>query len=695
MDFCCPRPAGWSMIKSAWHAVMLCCAAGAVMALPSSPERIEVTATRTELPLAEVPAAVTVIGREDLQGLPLASLAEVLAGVPGLFVQNAGNFSQDLRIALRGFGARSAFGIRGVAIVVDGIPQTLPDGQSQVDSIDLNEIERIEILRGPASALYGNAAGGVILITTRAAGDRSSAEVRQVVGEFRRFNTAASLSGGRDRLALRLNASRLEQDGFREHSRVEQYRAGLRLGWQSRAATRVTAKLDYFEAPEEQDPGGVTAERARTAPTAANPANVRFDGGESLDQWRFGASLQHGFGADGRHALKLAGFGFVRDFENRLPFESGGQVAFERTFTGVEAQYQFDGVALMAADGRLTAGFELRRQNDDRLRFDNLEGVRGDRVFGQREKVTATGLYLQHKLDLNAAWAMTIGVRFDEVRLDVSDRLTADGDDSGGRSWNEFSPFAGLTWQVSPRWSLWANVGSGFQTPTTTELANPEHPGTGGGFNRELGPQSARNIELGARGDHGEFDWEASVFRTRIDDAIVSIEVPEFSGTGRDFFANAGSSTRNGAEVALRWKPVEVLDFGTAWTWSDFKFNRFATAGGDFSGRRLPGVPEHRLDLFGRYRTVNGTFARLDLRFVAALFANNANTATSPSYTVIDLRGGREWHTGKISLSAFFGINNLLDKRYSDNVRVNAFGGRFFEPAPDRNVFGGLGLTWN
>jgi len=678
-------------------AALASCVSGPASAeLDAGPtERIEVTATRTELPLAEIPAAVTVIDREELEGLPLASLAEVLAGVPGLFVQNAGNFSQDLRLALRGSGARSAFGIRGIAILVDGIPQTLPDGQSQVDSIDLNEIERIEILRGPASALYGNAAGGVILITTRAAVERASAEVRQMVGEFGRLNTSASLSGGRDGLAVRLNASRLEQDGFRDHAEVEQYRAGLRVNWQAATSTRITAEVNYFEAPEEQDPGALTAEQARTTPSMANPANVRFDGGESLDQWRFGASLEQGFGALDRHRLRLSGFGFLRDFENRLPFQGGGQVAFERTFAGADAQYEFDGVAFGSLDGRLTAGVEYRNQNDDRLRFDNLEGVRGERVFDQREKVTATGLYLQQMLGLTAAVNLTVGGRFDEVELDVNDKFLVDGDDSGDRRWTEFSPFAGLNWQARPGLNLWLNFGTSFQTPTTTELANPEDPAAGGGFNRALGPETARNVELGARGGHAGVNWEAVLFRTRVDDAIVSIEVPEFSGTGRDFFANAGSSTRRGVEVALDWQPTDALTLGAAWTWSDFVFGRFVTAGGDFSGRQLPGVPEHRFDFHATWRDGGGTFARLDLRFVGELFADNANTATSPSHTVLDLRAGHEWRLDNIRLNAFIGLGNLFDKRYNDNVRVNAFGGRFFEPAPDRNVFGGLGLRWN
>ena len=236
---------------------------------------MEVTATRTILTLPEVSAAVTVLEGEDLKrGQPLASLVELLDQVPGLFVQNAGNAAQDARLALRGFGARSSFGIRGVAIVVDGIPQTLPDGQSQVDSIDLDAIERIEILRGPASALYGNAAGGVILITTRQPAGQGEATVGQTVGSDGLVDTRASLSGATDRLGVRFSASRFDQDGFRRHSAVRKYRAQTSRAWTPSDRTRVPGVVGYFATPDEPDPGAVTAELARTSPRAARPASL-------------------------------------------------------------------------------------------------------------------------------------------------------------------------------------------------------------------------------------------------------------------------------------------------------------------------------------------------------------------------------------------------------------------------------------
>ncbi len=648
-------------------------------------EPIEVTATRSILQQPEVAAAVTVLDAEDAgRGRPLSSLAELLDQVPGLFVQNSGNFAQDLRLSLRGFGARSSFGVRGVAIVVDGIPQTLPDGQSQLDAIDPADVEKIEVLRGPASALYGNAAGGVIRISTRAPDAAPAARFDQVFGRDGLLDTRASLAGGSDTLGVRFSAGRFESDGFRDHAAVRQYRAGMQLRWAPDRDTQVTATAGYFEAPDELDPGGITAALASADRRAAREANVAFDAGESLEQWRLGASATHRFGEQRDQQLSVTGFAFLRDFGNRLPFESGGQVVFEREFTGLDGQYELD-APLAGFAQRLTLGIDLRRQNDDRERFDNPDGIRGARVLAQRERVESVGVYAQQRLRLSADWTLRTGVRFDEVRLNVDDRFLSNGDQSGRRTWREWSPGLGLVWRAGAAVSVYANVGTAFQTPTTTELANPADPGSGGGFNPLLGPQTARSLEAGLRGRiGGRLRYEAAIYRARIEDAIVSFEVPEFSGSGRDFFRNAGRATRAGFEFAATARLSERWRLRAGYTATDFEFDRFTTPDGDFSGNRIPGVPRHRGFASLDWEGARGWYAGSDLRAASAIPADNANTAASNDYATVDLHAGRRWDLRSLDVDLSLGVGNALDERYIDNVRVNAFGGRFFEPAAGR-----------
>jgi len=665
--------------------LLLTAAAATAAARDAELDPVRVTATRSEIARSDVAASVTVLDADELgRGRPLASLAELLDQVPGLFVQNAGNFAQDLRVSLRGFGARSSFGVRGVAIVVDGIPQTLPDGQSQLDAIDPADVERIEVLRGPASALYGNAAGGVIRITTRSPGDGPAARFEQVAGRHGLLDTRAALSGGGDKLGLRLSAGRFESDGFREHAAVRQYRAALGLRWRAGPDTRVTASAAYFDAPDEKDPGGVTAAQAATDPRAAREANVAFDAGETLSQWRLGAGARHRFGPGRHQQLRLTGFAFLRDFANRLPFADGGQVAFERRFTGLDAQYEND-APIAGYEQRLTAGVDLRRQHDARERFDNLDGERGERVLDQRERVDSVGAYIQQRIRLARDWTLRAGLRFDAVRLDVEDRFGANGDQSGERIWREWSPGAGLVWRPAGVLSLYASFGTAFQTPTTTELANPDDPGSGGGFNPRLGPQTARNVEFGLRGRlAGRVRYEAAWYRARIDEAIVNFEVPGFSGTGRDFFRNAGRATRAGVELAATARLSDAWRLRVGYTGTDFEFDRFNTPDGDFDGNRIPGVPRHRGHASLDWTGPAGWYAGGDLRAVSEIPADNANTAAAPDYTAIDLHAGRRWTLPAFTAELSLGLANALDARHIDNVRVNAFGGRFFEPAAGR-----------
>jgi len=668
---------------------------GAAARAPADePEVMRVTATRTELPVHEIPAAATILTRDDIQrGRTLLGLDEALNIVPGVFIQNRHNFAQDERISIRGFGARASFGIRGVAVIVDGIPATLPDGQSQVDSIDLGSAERIEVLRGPASALYGNAAGGVISVTSESGSRPPELSVRQTLGDHGLTRTQVQGGGRWERGDVMFSANRLDFDGFRDHSAVEQRQLNGKLRWRPADDTELTTVVSLFDSPVAEDAGGVTIEEAQEDPDGARDRNVAFDAGEEVEQRKVGLRLEQALGEDDRQHLSLGGFYVGRDFSNKLPFEDGGQVAFDRQFFGLDGRYELRG-EILGLSHHLTVGLDYRLQEDDRQRFDNLRGSRGALVLDQIEEIRSRAAYLRHRVQLSERWALTAAVRWDEVELDVGDRFLGDGNDSGQRDWDELSPNAGLLWRPRDDLTLYANVGTAFQTPTTTELANPEDPGRGGGFNPNLEPQTARNFEVGLRGElRGRLHYEASAFRTRIDDAITTFEVPGFSGTGRDFFRNAGESTRQGLELALAAELLEGLSARASYAYIDAEFDDFSTPDGLFDGNRLPGVPKHQMDARLAYETPRELFVEAEVHHVGDFYADNANTAENRGYTLLDVRAGRRWSLAAWRVNGFVGMNNVTDERYNENVRVNAFGGRFFEPGPDRHVYGGLELT--
>lgn len=659
---------------------------------PATLDDVTVSATRVERRLQDVPGAVSVIdGREAFAGMVPLGLGDALDMVPGVFVQNRYNFAQDERISIRGFGARAAFGIRGIRILIDGIPQTLPDGQAQVDSVDLATVERIEVLRGPASALYGNAAGGVILIETRQPRERHSATLRHSRGAYGLERTGFSAAGAWDRHGLAAGFAQLEMDGFREHSGVVQDTATVNWRWSPDAGTDLTGVVNVLDSPIARDPGGVTLDRARNEPRAARERNVTFDARESVLQNQMGLVLRQAL--PGTQQLHANTFLVERDFSNKLPFESGGQVVLDRRFSGGGLRYE----ASPAAGGMphdMAAGVEIHRQRDHRRRYDNRQGVRGPLVVDQNEAVDSHAIYLADRIRLLTDWSLTASLRYDRVTLDVRDRYRADGDDSGQREWTEFSPALGIAWRAAPRTTAYLNLATTFQTPTTTELANPESPGSGGGFNPDLGPETADSYEVGVRGgSRRSFRYDLAMYRMHVTDAIVPFEVPGFSGTGREFFRNAGRMRRDGLEAFASLELTDTLSLAAAYAWSDFRFEDFVTPEGDFGGNRMPGVPEHQLDLQLTRRLASGWFARADIHAVDEFFADNANTASNPSYVLTALRGGRRIQWSDWELTGWLGINNATDERYNANVRVNAFGGRYYEPGPGRHVNAGIEIS--
>ncbi|MEM8546569.1 MAG: TonB-dependent receptor [Pseudomonadota bacterium] len=645
-------------------------------------DEVVVTASRIDAPLWALPFAASIVTGDELTlARPQQGLDEALQGVPGLLLQNRYNYAQDLRISLRGFGARSAFGIRGVRVVVDGIPETLPDGQSGVDGIDLGAVTRLEVLRGGAGALYGNAGGGVLLVETEAPEDAAPVFVRAVNGAdgFRQAQVKTALateSGG-----VLLSLSDLDYTGFREHSAARNRQASLRATW-TRGASDWNVTAHHTDQPEAFDPGGINAAQAEAAPGSARTANVNFNAGEALTQTRVGVRYRY------RHAelgeLALRGYAVDRDFEGRLPFQNGGWIEIDRAFGGFGVQWQ-RAFATAGVAWTLYVGGEQDQQRDDRTRFDNLLGTRGAMTLDQRERVTATGGYALMRTRLGERGLLHLGVRYDEIDYDVDDRFLANGDDSGVRTFTEWSPAIGASWQWLPSLQVYANLSRSFEAPTTTELANPS---TAGGFNAALEAQLADHRELGLRFRRAGQQLDAALYAIDLDDELIPFELAAFPG--RDFFANAGASSRRGIEATWRADWNDQWRTTLSYTWSDFTLDDFTRDGEVFDGNEVPGTAEHVAFASVDYQATGGWFLGAEFTYVSTIIANNANTVRAGPARLLTLRASYPLSVGDWQLSPFVTVSNTLDERYTANVRTNAFGGRFFEPGPDRAIVFGI-----
>lgn len=642
-------------------------------------EEIQVTAARTSTSLGEAPYAVSVIELGDVAAArPGFSIAETLDQVPGVFAQSRYNLAQDVRLAVRGFGATGAFGIRGIAVVVDGVPLTLPDGQSQVDAIDPSSVARVEVLRGPGSVLYGNAAGGVISISTRAEPDRL--RLRTVVGGDGLRTIAANVGARDDQIAGGVRVSSRRYDGFRAHSQSETHVLSLWAATVAQQAWRLQGQLDVLDAPTARDPGAVTRALFDQQPRAARDRNVEFDAGEAVSQVRLSGSARAEL-AGGEWTFR--GWWLDRDFGTLLPFEGGGDVTFARRYAGVQARY---GVNL-AGSARVDVGVDIADQRDDRQRYDNLRGVRGGLRLDQRESVRSEAIYAQYAVDIGPGWRVSAGLRRDRVRFNVRDALLEDGDDGGDVDFEETSYRVGVTGSLTDVWSGYAGVGRSFATPTTTELANP----AGAGFNTDLAAQIADQFEVGLRARWPRGTLQLGVFAIDLADELVPFELAD--QPGRTFYRNAGSTTRLGAEAELQWQLASRWRVGADWTRARFRFDRFRIGEERFDGLRAPGSPSWLAGTRLMWQDERGHSAEFWARRVGNFYADNANQVRVDAYTTVGLTVSRAMPFKNARARLFAGVTNLLDERYNDNVRINAFGGRHFEAAPDRALHVGLDLV--
>jgi iron complex outermembrane recepter protein len=672
-------------------------------AKPYTLRPITVSVTRAELPFTKVPLSIHSVDRQQIsRARPTWGLDEALVTVPGVFVANRYNFSQDQRISIRGFGARSAFAVRGIKILIDGIPQTLPDGQGQLTNLELGEVDRIEVLRGSASALFGNASGGIISIWTRPPAIESvHEEARFVVGSFGgrsdrmwnkwRSTTAMRIGGG----SAQFTVARLDYEGQRDHSATDQrvLNARLRLpiadGWSLMLVT------DVGDHPRADNPGSLTLAELQTNRDTVPVLNQNRNAGKDVTQIQSGATVHRTMTNGGEATVTV--FGLTRDLKNPI---TTTYIDLDRVAYGARASVTYP-LPLGSLVHRLTAGFDFQRQRDDRQNFRYLN-TPGDsatrdtvRSLDQLEHVTEFGPFVQSALELSPHTTIMAGLRYDWVKFAVRDRLIAgtNPDDSGERLMRALSGSLGIAVNPSRSLTVYGDIGSSFETPTTTELANS--PSGAGGFNTGLKPQHAWNFELGARGSlDGRLTYSVALFQADVRDALIPYEI----AAPRFFYRNAGSTRHRGIELSGDLSVAPGLSLGAAWTYADYRFQEYSftdTAGTHvLDGRALTGIPDNWLHLMVRAQPAAfaGVWAEVQQTYSSGyLVSDVSNTRTSPWWST-NVRAGWDGKAGSMRLAPFIGVNNAFNHQYVSSVVINAARGRFYEPAPGRNVYLGLSI---
>lgn len=650
---------------------------------------LEATVTRGGLAPDRVPFAISVIESSVMHpARPAVDLQEVLRRVPGVVVSNRHQLAMDTRISVRGFGARSAFGVRGVRVLLDGIPLTLPDGQAALTNVDPGSLGRVEVLRGPAAALYGNAAGGVIALSTREPSGAHLLDATAAVGSYgtgelaRLRRVQANAGGGGEDESWFVGLSHLATGGYRDYSRAERYGLNARYRRSLGPATSVSTVLHVAAVPLAENPGALPLDSARARPRMAWHRNREMGSAKEVGQIQGGLTFTHRM----RGALvEAAGYGLARNMDNPLPF--GRYIRLHRSGGGARV------LVRSAADhpSSWAAGLEVQAQRDDRVERDNVAGEMGDETYQDRvDGVASLAPFAFAQVEPHPRLALRVGGRYDAVAFESRDRLdVAAGDREARRVLDAWSGSAGALLDLGRQVRAWTSVSTWFQTPTTTELINvPPAPGESccqSGFNPELEPQDGWGWEMGLAGRWGALTWEAVAFDLRVRNEILPFQVAGIPG--RDFYRNAGRSAHRGLEVASTARLTPALTVGLGYAHSAFRFTEPDDA--TLQGNRLPGIPPHRLDGWITWRS-GATSFELELEWADRYPVDDGNFDYAPSHTLVDLRAARRVGVGAGSVEPFVALTNLFDTRYSASVVINAFGGRYHEPGPGRSLLLGL-----
>lgn len=664
---------------------------------------LHVEATRTDTTYLQTPASVFRIDAPPVDTSSQVNLTEVVKGIPSLQLRNRENYAQDLQLSMRGFGARSTFGVRGIRLYVDGIPATMPDGQGQTSNIDLSSLDHVEVLTGPFSSLYGNSSGGTILTSTKEGQGKDSIELSYSGGSHDKSRAGLVLQGGAkgaNEPSYVISSSYFDTDGYREHSGAEKVLNNAKLSWNLNDGSKINWITNYVKIHAD-DPQGLTHDQWNANPKQQVPFLKQFNVRKDIEQTQTGVTWSKPINDKNElYAMAYLGNRQVTQYQS-IPKSTqdasinhaGGVIDFERDYYG--ADFRWTGKELLP-NTTLSVGVALDAMDEDRKGFENFNLVNGQPSYGVKgnlrrdEDNTLWNIdpYLQASWQFLPTWRLDTGVRYSNVHYKSKDNYLSNGDDSGKTDYDKVLPSAALSWQILPELMAYVSYAKGFETPTFTEMAY--RPDGESGFNFDLTASTSDTYETGLKSQNQLGDFTLAVFQTKTKDDIVSAG----NSNGRSTFRNADKTLREGVEFAWNKKLWRDLTATASYTYLDATFDADIPALGSIaqipSGNAIPGIAKNQAYASLAWQPSHGLYGGVDVQYMDKVYVNDTNSDAAPSYSVTSANVGYAWVMGDWKVNSFARVDNLFDKNYAGSVIVNDGNGRYFEPADGRNWSAGL-----
>ncbi|WP_445666137.1 TonB-dependent receptor family protein [Fodinibius sp. AD559] len=644
-------------------------------------EPIEVTAMHSVISTTEAPVALSTLSRDlnELNGRATLSLEDISQQMPGIWVSDRQNYALGERLTIRGVGWRAAFGVRGVQVVLNDMPLTVADGQTMLNIVDPGFIRRAELLRGPAATYWGNSSGGVLYLSTiPSANEENNFRLKTMAGSYGTQKVEGQFSVSGSNHQVNGYTSYLNTDGFRNYSAAQVFRSGVTGSVNLTSKSRLEYQAATINMPNAQHPSALTAQDAENNPTNAVSSFVDAGAGKQLTQQQAGLSYMLETSAG---TLDITGYGIYRDLTNPLPF---GIITVNRSAGGLRTTFDKDWNQF-----KIKIGLETKFQSDDREEFENTgDAKRGAITVNQVEEVWNQAIFSTATYSIGK-FNILGGLRYDRINFST-DANTAS--QSGDRTFQSLSPSLGINYLPGNQ-NIFANISTSFEAPTTTELVN--RPGGGNGFNPNLKPEQTVGLETGIRGSiqSRTLTYDLTFYRLWIEDLLFPYQL---ENNGPTFYQNQGETRHTGIEAQLGWQIHRDLKISANTTVMKAKFKQAKTVDSlSLKGNEVPGIAPFRLN--GKVSWNPGNFLlSLTYKHVSSYMANNLNTAENEAYNVFDASFSFRniFSTQDVEVQPFMDINNLFNTRYNGSVTVNAFGGRYFEPAPGRNWQTGISVNF-
>ena len=642
----------------------------------------------------DAPSSIYTIDAETIRNSgPQVNLSDVLARAPGVVALNRNNYAQDVQISVRGFGARSAFGLRGFRLITDGIPATTPDGQGQASTVSLTSAEKIEVLTGPLAQLYGNSAGGVIQVFTREADLTPTAQAQIFKGSYGLERTDWQFSQRAGKVGFVADYSTFDIQGYRNNSQARREQLNSVVTADLSADTRLKLIANVFRMPFAKDPLGLTAAQFLTNPKQAGNFALINDSRKTVNQEQAGAVLEHKLDKDSRIQARIYGGNRENLQYQAASATAGSWVGLERDFHGLGLQIQGKQNLQGGKAVDWVAGFDQDYAGENRQGGSAAAGHKTGNVNRKELNESSNRDYFaQANWRVMPDWTFVTGVRQSHVQLKSKDDYLTDGvNGSGSVSYKAANPVMGATWHVSDHLNIYLNQGKGFETPTLSESVYTKSGNAVIGlFNANLIPSRSQHLELGSKWTPSPSTRvDAAAFRIKTDNEIVT----SLSVGGRTAFTNASETWREGLELSARHA------FNSNWRTqlTATVMNAEYANGTSLAGKSLPGIPQKQLFTSiswaengfqnTRKKTLQGKTASLDWIARSSLWANDVNDASGAAagYGLLNARikQGFEWR--QTNFEAYLGVDNLTDKKAVSSVIINQAGLQYFEPLLPRN----------